>query len=115
MTLTKDVNLPKYKVIRLDSVKNVYLIYAEKNGQLYKIVTRKVDSQDCKNIKVSGEYGFLIESLFPPMISGKGDTLWKRLDMVNAVEFNGTTIVTEPGCVNDLFQADNVVGLCIRY
>ena len=115
IALTRDAALPKYKVKKLDSLNSVYLIYAEKNNQLYKIVTGKVDNQDCKNIKVSGEYGFLIESLFSPMIFGKGDTLWKRLDLVNAVQFNGTTIITESGCVNDLFRADNVEGLCIKY
>ena len=107
--------LPKFKVTRLDSVDHVYLIYAEKNGQLYKILSKKDDGSDCKNIRVGGEYGFLIESLFPPMISKTGDTLWNRLDMVNAVKYNGTTIATEAGCVNNLFRADNVVGLGIKY
>jgi hypothetical protein len=108
-------NLTKYKVTKLDSLENVYLIYVEKNGQLYKVVSKKLDSLDCKNIKLNGEYGLLLESLFPAMISERGDTLWRRLDLVNAVEFNGTTIATEKGCINDIFRADNVVGLCIKY
>jgi hypothetical protein len=102
-------------VTKLDSVNNVYLIYAERDNQIYKIVSKKIDSLDCKNIKLNGEYGFLLESLFPAMISNRGDTLWKRFDLVNAVDFNGTGIATEKGCVDDIFRADNVVGLCIKY
>lgn len=115
ITLVRNGNLPKYKVSKLDSLRNVYLIYAERNGKIYKIVSKKSDSMAYQNIKLNGEYGFLLQSLFPPMTTERGDTLWKRLDIVNAVEFNGTAIAIEKNCVNDIFRAENVMGLCITF
>ncbi len=112
--LTRNYNLPKYRVTKIDSVKAVYVIYAQKDSLLYKIVSGKADTIDCKNIKVNGEYGFMIHSLFPTVVFGK-DTLAGRPDLVNAVEFNGSSIMLEKGCVDDIFVADNVAGLCIKY
>jgi len=101
-----DFYLERYKVVRIDSIGTVYLIYAQKDNLVYKIVSAKVESGDCKNIKVNGEYGF---HLFTRFFSSR-----KTAPNITGVEVNGTTVHVEDGCVDDLFNSINVKGLCIQ-
>lgn len=101
-----------YEVIKLDSLNNVYLIYAKKGGTLFKIASKKTNTEKCTRIEVGEKYRFYLESLFPKNFKGKYDLSPKSLPHVSGVDFYGTTITLEPDSINDLFLARNVRGLC---
>jgi hypothetical protein len=101
----------KYKVERIDSIKNVYLIYARNDSDLYKILSHKQDSlADCRNITVGKNFTFHLFSLFPKSINGHDMTIAHL--HVNGVSYFGTSVAKEKGCVDDLFFAENIHGLC---
>jgi hypothetical protein len=111
----RGATLPKYKVLKIDSIQNVYIIYAERNNLTYKIVSAKSSVSICRNAYINNEYGLMLHSLFAPQIVIEGDTLPRRQELVNSVDFNGATIATEAGCVDDIFSAENIEGLCIKW
>lgn len=104
----------QYRVTKIDSVNKVYLIYAKEDTSLYKIVSAKDSTETCINIRVNGEYGFMLHSLFPRQFLGKYDLSPAALPNVDGVIYNGTPVTVEKGCVKDLFVADNVKGLCAK-
>ncbi|MEO5998798.1 MAG: hypothetical protein ABIN89_18655, partial [Chitinophagaceae bacterium] len=101
-----------FRVTKIDFINKVYLIYARKDTSLYKIVSAKDSSANCKNIQVNGEYEFMLHSLFPRQFLGKYDLSPTALPNVDGVIFNDTGITLEKDSVNDLFVAENIKGLC---
>jgi hypothetical protein len=101
----------KYKVEKIDSIENVYLIYGRYNGQLYKILShRQNDSIYCRNIFVGNSYTFKLHSLIPKAINGIDNSV--AAAQLTTVSFYGTPISKEKGCVDDLFFSENIKGLC---
>jgi hypothetical protein len=100
-----------YTVTRIDSINNIYLIYAKKDSLLFKIASVKESVENCSYIKINGKYGLRLHSLFAKQIAGH-EIMPSCL--VTSVDYNGTTLSKEIGCVDDLFFADNVKGLCIH-
>ncbi len=100
----KEYDSRKYRVTKIDSVKNVYLIYARKDSMLFKIVSAKVGSEDCGNIKISGEYGFIISSIFPDNSPAH----------VDGIYYHGVPIAVEGDSITHIYIALNVAGLCIK-
>ncbi|GAA0894526.1 hypothetical protein GCM10009122_42070 [Fulvivirga kasyanovii] len=107
-----EFNPNSYEVVKLDSLNDVYLIYAKKAGTLFKIASKKTSKERCSRIEVGEKYPFNLESLFPRNFQGKYDLSPKNLPHVSGVDFYGTTITLEPDSINDLFLARNVRGLC---
>lgn len=107
-----EFNPTAYEVIKLDSLNDVYLIYAKKAGTLFKIASKKTNTEKCSRIEVGEKYRFNLESLFPRNFQGKYDLSPKNLPHVSGVDFYGTTVTLEPDSINDLFLARNVRGLC---
>ncbi|GAA0891922.1 hypothetical protein GCM10009122_16010 [Fulvivirga kasyanovii] len=101
-----------YEVVKLDSLNDVYLIYAKKGGTLFKIASKRTSKEKCSRIEVGEKYPFYLESLFPRNFKGKYDLSPKSLPHVSGVDFYGTTVTLEPDSINDLFLARNVRGLC---
>ena len=95
----------KFKIINIDSIETVYIIYAERRDSIIKIVTKKGKLNDCRPIVIGRSYdlkvGTLIENL-----AGKRH--------VGGVKYNGIIIKLEGDKVIwDLFFCENLKGLCL--
>jgi hypothetical protein len=79
------------------------------HDSVYKIVSLKAITDACDSIQINKAYAFRLHSLFLRQISGI-DVVPN--DFVAGIEYYGTTIYKEKGCVNDIFFADNIRGRC---
>jgi len=101
-----------YKVIKIDSINNVYLIYAIKRDSLFKILSLKNNLSTCNKIKIGKQYNFELQSLFPNKFLGKHNLSPNYLPNVNGIDYHGTTIKIERDSINDLHYSSNIKGLC---
>jgi hypothetical protein len=104
-----------YRVYKIDSINNYYLIYASKNDSLYKIVSKKETMKNCNRIQKNGEYDFKLHSTLSNRHIGNMDISAKSLPHVNCFYYDEQTyICLERDSINDLFHADNIKGLCFQ-
>jgi hypothetical protein len=99
---TKDkntINL-EYKIIKIDSINKVYLIYAKENESFYKILSLKVSNKlsTAKKIKLNNKYKLNLTSLDVPMY-------------VDGLDFYGEPIQIERDSIYDLHTVSNLKGL----
>lgn len=99
-----------YKVYKIDSIKNFYLIYAKRKDTLYKIVSQKAISENCISIRVNQKYPFILHSRLAERARGKIKIL---PGLVNCFSYAYDTVICFEGdSINDLHSAENVKGLC---
>jgi len=107
-----------YKIIKIDSVKNVYVLSALKSDTLYKILSYKDPSNICRNIFINNTYGLNLKSIF---IRGFIDSSGRKFDItpesvpgLTSFEYHGVSISIDdlPKQKRDLFEASNLKGLC---
>ena len=105
-----------YKVYKIDSINNYYLIYAKKKDSLYKLVSKKQVTGNCANIGLNQEYAFSLTSIWNQNITIEGRNISPSLTPhVSCLSFDDSTkICLEKDSINDLFHADNIRGLCIK-
>lgn len=108
-------NLNSYKVYKIDSINNFYLIYAKKKDSLYKIVSKKEWDVDCNLIKANEEYEFMLHSQSFNPATGNLEILPENSLLVNCFYYDDSTkICLERDSINDLFYGDNIRGLCFK-
>lgn len=91
---------------RIDSVGNVYLVYAKNGGSLFKIMSRKRShSSNCTRIKVGRSYTLGLQSAFI-------NRQQLPLDL-DGIKYYGQTIKLERDSINDLYTSTNLKGLCV--
>jgi hypothetical protein len=90
----------KYKIIKIDSINNVYVIHAKENGLYYKILSLKNNNKlsSNKKIKQGNKYNFKLISLDVPMY-------------VDGLDFHGEAISIERDSIYDLHISNNLKGL----
>ncbi|UOU97977.1 hypothetical protein MUU74_15965 [Chryseobacterium daecheongense] len=104
-----------YRIVKIDSIENTYLIYAEKvnvkikNTSIIKIVSAKVETK-CKRknlIIVDKNYKLDIYSLSPENLVSHN---------IRGITYNGTLIPFDKdyNIKKDLFIAKNLNGLCYK-
>jgi len=95
-----------FKILKIDSIQKVYVIYASKNDSTFKIVSAKKDSfAACVQIRKGKFYDLKIISIFP-------QNFYQKKDISNA-RFGGTLVKLEGNdVVWDLFVCENLSGLC---
>lgn len=93
-----------HRIIRIDSVDQVYLIYTSKNNCLFKIMSAKEKLNDCNALELNQYYDLDVMSYF----EGRDIVILE----LAGVEFNGTEILFERDSINDLYVANNIKGLC---
>lgn len=106
-TEKRDSKYNLFKIVKIDSIENVYLIYAKKNDSIFKIASKKMNMDTHCNSKLITDsiYRLKIKSVF-------ADNFNQRRKIAG-VEFNGTMIkLKEDGVRWDLFVTDNIKGLC---
>ena len=94
------INSEKYKIIKIDSLQNTYIIYAKKQDSTFKIVSKKNASDNCIIIKINEYYNLKIKSLFPV-------DYYQKIQ-ISAIKFK----LEGNGIVWDLFISENLNGLC---
>jgi hypothetical protein len=102
-----------YKVYKIDSINNWYLIYARKGDSLYKIVSKKMSIENCNRIRIHKSYEFRCHScIYGDKIAEK-TILPQYTLLVTCFSFDDSTnICLERDSINDLHYADNIKGLC---
>lgn len=105
----------QYSVYKIDSLNNFYLIYAKKDKELYKIVSKKVRDNRCnKVIKVGLSYDFILHSINKnaPVIGGVKIAPINSAD-INCYQLDKETSIRKEAGINDLYLADNIIGKCL--
>lgn len=101
-----------YKIIRIDSVNNYYLIYARHKDTLFKVVSKKEGSSGCKQINAGGEYPLNPKSLLIPLKIGDITIDRKSVDHLSCFTFeNNTPICLEGDSIRDLHFSEKLRGL----
>lgn len=102
----------KYKVYKIDSINNYYLIYVKQGRNIFKIVSKKEKIEKCNLIAVDNEYKIHLHS----MLSVNGHSIIPP-NAINEISGwrvdDSTTINFEGDSIRDLYYADNIKGLCL--
>jgi hypothetical protein len=95
-----------FEILKIDSIENVYVIYAKRNDSIVKIMSKKNGLYNCNPIIKGGFYDLQIRSHLPKYT-------YQKLD-IGGTRYNSTTIYLEDtgGVIWDLFVTDNLNGLC---
>ena len=95
-----------YTIVKIDSVENVYIVYAEKADSLYKIISKKSDKGYCQPMKVGRQYNLALDSYFLP------EELHVK-NRMTGISYEGVLInIERDGVVSDIFTTQNLNGLC---
>lgn len=103
----------QYYVYKIDSINNYYLVYAEKNDSLFKIISEKTGNENCKIIKKKEYYSFELTSFRdnPPKLNGVSLIPINYLD-VKCFMFNDSTEICFERKIHDFHFTKNLKGLC---
>jgi hypothetical protein len=101
----------RYKVYKIDSVNNYYILYARYSHSVFKIISKKETGGACKGIVVNGSYKFHLTSILS--VNGVSIVPSNQIYELSGWKIdNATTISFEGDSIRDLFYADNIKGLC---
>ncbi len=105
-----------YKIYKVDSINNYYILYAKKNDYIFKIISKKEVNLNCNAVKMNGSYNLNLKSVweYDTVINNKKISFSKVIN-VNCLGLNdSTTICLERDSINDLHYAENLRGLCLN-
>ena len=94
-----------FRVVKIQSIHDYYVIYASKDNLKYKIVSKKQSRDGCVKIRRNQEYKFELKEL--EFLGGSE---------VNCVSFDKRTIICrceDEDCAFGLFMTNNLQGLCL--
>ena len=102
-------------VYKIDSINSYYLIYAERRGEKFKIVSKKQQNSKCKRVSVNESYVLSLESLWTtPIMIGDVDVSPSIIPHVTCLGFDDSTTICidRDNRIYDLFRTRNIKGLC---
>ncbi len=103
--------LATYKVYKIDSINNYFLIYARRKDSLYKIVSKRENISKGNKIYKGRSYPFILHSTLSNKTMGN-KKLPGRSPLVNCFYYDDSTkICLEGKLIRDLYYADNIKGL----
>ncbi|VEH21403.1 Uncharacterised protein [Chryseobacterium nakagawai] len=107
--------LPTYTIYKIDSINNYYLIYAERNNSIFKIVSKKEHiTKHYKKIKIGNNYDLNLDSRSSqtPIING---VKMSPVNLIDSMCYNyeeNTQICTDAkNGIYDLYTTVNLKGL----
>ncbi|MFV0404831.1 MAG: hypothetical protein ACK5KV_12995 [Bacteroides graminisolvens] len=100
------------KIDEINEVKSFYIIYAQRNDSIFKIVSKKRDKPNNlhKKIKVGESYLLNLRVIFP-LDSILGFKVMNPLDVSNIVLEDGFTVRIEESSHYKIYESDNLKGL----
>ncbi|WP_455584679.1 hypothetical protein [Bacteroides sp.] len=100
------------KINRINNIKSYYIIYAQRNDSVFKIVSRKQDNSNnsCKKIEVGKSYLLNLRVIFP-LDSIWGFKIMNPLDVSDMVLEEGVTIKIEKSSHYKIYESENLNGL----
>jgi hypothetical protein len=98
----------KYKVVRIDSIEKVFVIYARKDKEWYKIVSIK-DGVPCRRINVGEEHAFVLMPVKP-----EDNPFYDPHINIGGTSYYGVRIQYEGDSIKRIYTALNVTGLCVQ-
>lgn len=102
-------DLDLYRVYKIDSIRNFYLIYAERKDVPYKIVSEKAYVINCERIRINEKYPFILHSLLASRRVGNTKIMPGNVD---CFYYGDSTFICLEEGIYDLHSADNIQGLC---
>lgn len=99
-----------YKVYRIDSVSNFYLVYASRDSIRHKIVSSKQSCEKGDRIEIGNNYTFRLRSMLydfdgVKVVPG---------GLVGCIYVDGATKICIEDSITDLESAENLIGLCLE-
>ncbi len=95
-----------YKVLKIDSIKNVYVVLAQRQSTIFKIVSIRDSSANCKRIKVDDVIAFSLFSIV--------DSDTRNMSHLNSIDFHGVSISLDSYSGRNIFITNNLTGLCLH-
>lgn len=102
----------EYKIYKIEKLNSYYLVYCEKDGEKYKIISRESDNEDIKTykkIKIGASYNLKLVSY--PDYSKNTDSLTGFSPLVNCFTFDRDTSICKEKGINGLYTTKNLIGL----
>ncbi|MDV7698623.1 hypothetical protein N6B72_16985 [Chryseobacterium soli] len=104
-----------YKVEKIDSLNNYYIIYISNSDKTYQVVSKKTKS-NCNMIKVNQRYPLF---MFEPLIRENDyipkDRPTNYLDFVpNKVKLDDSTVIIREKGMDNIYRTNNLTGLCYK-
>jgi len=95
-----------YRISKIDSIDNIYLVYAMRNDSIFKVVSKKEQNIQCPQIRPGNNYLLSLESWFLP-------EEFHVKNRITGVKFENILITVErDSIVGDIFTTKNLKGLC---
>lgn len=108
VVIKSDPNPTKFYIYKLDSIDNLYLIYAKKDKSYYKILSEKMIQPlpGCEKIKLYKNYSLDVISIVP-------DTSKISIHL-DGILYKNTEITFEKDSIWDLYKSPQLNGLCFK-
>jgi len=111
LSVVNDNHEKFYKVYKIDSINNYYLIYLNDKQYNYKVVSEKADNINCREkIKVNRKYRLELVSITRSML---GDHFLSYHHLGGITLGNTLIRIEREDSIIDLYYAKNIKGLCI--
>ena len=111
LSVVNDNHEKFYKVYKIDSINNYYLIYLNDKQYNYKVVSEKADNINCREkIKVNRKYRLELVSITRSML---GDHFLSYHHLGGITLGNTQIRIERENSIIDLYYAKNIKGLCI--
>jgi hypothetical protein len=102
-----------YKIAKIDSLNNFYIVYATCGGQKFKIVSEKRNTLNCEKIRTGKSYPLKLSSILNQPIKFGDRTINSGSNLlVNCFMFDKDTEICRETNIPDLHNAENLIGLC---
>jgi hypothetical protein len=101
-----------YKVYKIDSINNYYIIYVRKGTSVFKIVSEKDIITNCDGIEIGKTYKLDLHSLL--FVNGHSVIPANQINEISGWRIDNSTIINFEGdSIRDIYYADNIKGLCL--
>lgn len=100
-----------YKIIKIDSIRGVNILYATKNDSVYKICSvKELQEAFCDRIIKGHFYHFILKSLIIKEINGQSTT--NMMLHIDGMQIADAIITLESKSRRELYKAENIKGSC---
>ena len=106
-----------FKINKIDSINNYYLIYSIKENKKYKIVSKKDTTEfvKCKDFLTENSYyNFELENLIPEVESSNPLENKPTFPILSCYLFDDDTKICEEDEMEILYKAKKLKGLCLE-